>query len=405
MGRGIAIPRFEAAPVAAPPPPAAPSAPKIAAGIPTYDGPTTGDLTAQALDAYGRMSLPEAEAHLAQHRAQLASGGVDTGEIQRHFEAAETLRKQQDPLGFVAQHRQDFQHAGFDHDRTAGVQERSYQGSPEAQARIEEQVQKFDPGFLVTDNPDAVNAPPVITPGGLVVGGYSQAMTLQRVYAGGRDAAYLQAFEQAEPAFGVSRQAVAGMRQPVLVRELQQPPATVAGHAGGHPLPFGERRSGALAAGLAHQDRKAGALPGHLPAARADPPVARGGAGRTLEDAVQGALRRHPDGMPVVAVVENADAAEARRARIEEHGHSGRGWQTADRRTLRLARSAFWTCYRRAPGRRPGGTGSGRTAASGSPRAQRQAAHRRLCGSWPERTRGRRAGAAMATLGKGGLGR
>lgn len=108
-----------------------------------------------------------------------------------------------------------------------GVQERTYDLSPAAQARVEQQVQQFDPGYLLNSNPDAVNGPPVVTPSGLVLGGNSRTMTVQRVYGADRGGAYREALLQQAPQFGLDRRQVAAMRQPVLVRELRTSPATV----------------------------------------------------------------------------------------------------------------------------------------------------------------------------------
>ena len=45
------------------------------------------------------------------------------------------------------------------------------------------QAQKFKPVYLITDNPDTGNGPPVVDQEGNALGGDSRLMTLERVYA------------------------------------------------------------------------------------------------------------------------------------------------------------------------------------------------------------------------------
>ena len=80
----------------------------------------------------------------------------------------------------------------------------------------------FDPRYLITDNPDAGNGPPVIDSQGNVLGGNGRGMILQRVYA--MNPAGAQAYKNllAEKAgnFGLNADQVRAMKQPVLVREI-----------------------------------------------------------------------------------------------------------------------------------------------------------------------------------------
>lgn len=105
----------------------------------------------------------------------------------------------------------------------AGVQERTYDTSPEAQARVIDQSQNFDPSYLVNDNPDAVNGPPVVTPDGLVLGGNSRAMSLQRVYGAGAADAYKSMLRDKAANFGLNPADVDSMKEPVLVRQVARP--------------------------------------------------------------------------------------------------------------------------------------------------------------------------------------
>ncbi len=105
-----------------------------------------------------------------------------------------------------------------------GVQERVYDRSKEAQARVIQQAQNFEPGYVLNTNPDAVNGPPVTTPDGLVIGGNSRAMTMQRLYNSGRGRQYRKALLDQAHQFGLDRNDIQKMKQPVVVRELQEPP-------------------------------------------------------------------------------------------------------------------------------------------------------------------------------------
>jgi len=80
----------------------------------------------------------------------------------------------------------------------------------------------FDPVYLLADSPDATNGAPIIEPNGNVLGGNSRAMILDRVYkhnpAGA--AAYRAELASRAPQLGIDPEQIAGMKRPVLVREL-----------------------------------------------------------------------------------------------------------------------------------------------------------------------------------------
>lgn len=105
----------------------------------------------------------------------------------------------------------------------AGVQERAYDTSKEAQNRVIQQSQHFNPDYLINTNPDAVNGPPVITPDGTVLGGNSRAMTVQRVYQNKNFVAYKHVLIREAEKFGLDKEAVRAMSEPVLVREVAAP--------------------------------------------------------------------------------------------------------------------------------------------------------------------------------------
>lgn len=104
-----------------------------------------------------------------------------------------------------------------------GVQERAYQTSKEAQARVIQQAQNYDPRYTVNTNPDAVNGPPIVTPDGTVLGGNSRTMSTQRLYSRGQGNAYRNYLSENAQQFGISPEAVGKMRNPVLVREIAAP--------------------------------------------------------------------------------------------------------------------------------------------------------------------------------------
>lgn len=104
-----------------------------------------------------------------------------------------------------------------------GVQERTYDTSKEAQQRVIQQTQKYDPNYTINTNPDAVNGPPIITPDGVVLGGNSRAMATQRLYKDGNGNRYRSALLAQARTFGLDKAAIDGMKEPVLVREVQAP--------------------------------------------------------------------------------------------------------------------------------------------------------------------------------------
>ena len=104
-----------------------------------------------------------------------------------------------------------------------GVQERAYHSSKEAQNRVIQQAQNYDPAYTVNTNPDAVNGPPVVTKSGMVLGGNSRAMATQRLYRRGGGDAYRNAISQQASQFGIDPETVKDYKAPVLVREVPNP--------------------------------------------------------------------------------------------------------------------------------------------------------------------------------------
>lgn len=94
----------------------------------------------------------------------------------------------------------------------------------ENQKRVILQAQKFNPRYLVTDNPDTGNGPPVVDTDGNALGGNSRVMTMQRVYAQHPEAsASYRAHLRAQAThYGIDPADIDAMKQPVLVREISR---------------------------------------------------------------------------------------------------------------------------------------------------------------------------------------
>ncbi|HEX4275842.1 MAG TPA: hypothetical protein VHZ74_10825 [Bryobacteraceae bacterium] len=99
--------------------------------------------------------------------------------------------------------------------------DRNY-AEPRNAERVVKQEAEFDPGFMVNDNPDATNGPPIIDEDGNVLGGNSRTMTLARVRENRPEAsaAYKNLVRQQAKRFGIAPQLVDRMENPVLTREM-----------------------------------------------------------------------------------------------------------------------------------------------------------------------------------------
>lgn len=101
-----------------------------------------------------------------------------------------------------------------------GLQERAYHRDKSEQAKVTRNAQRMKPGFLVNTNPDALNGPPIVDEDGIVLGGNSRTMSMQRVYSdGGAKAEELRTYLR-ENAYqmGLRPEDVDGMKSPILVR-------------------------------------------------------------------------------------------------------------------------------------------------------------------------------------------
>jgi RNA polymerase sigma factor (sigma-70 family) len=97
-----------------------------------------------------------------------------------------------------------------------GLNERDY-SLPEEKQKNEAMANGFDPRRVVTDNPDAVNGPPIVDKKGLVLGGNRRTILLSDPRAYAKYRPYLQ---QNAERFGLKADDVAKMQQPVLVRRV-----------------------------------------------------------------------------------------------------------------------------------------------------------------------------------------
>lgn len=103
------------------------------------------------------------------------------------------------------------------------VNERNYENPANQGKVVEWSGADFNPGYHITDNPDAQNGPVMVDSAGAAVGGNGRTMILQRVYSGNPAGAkrYRDMLTEKAPQFGIDPAQIEGMKQPVLVREVQ----------------------------------------------------------------------------------------------------------------------------------------------------------------------------------------
>ena len=105
-------------------------------------------------------------------------------------------------------------------DYPEGVQERPYHSDSGEQEKVLRNAATLDPRYLLNDNPDAVNGPPLVTESGIVLGGNSRTMSMQLAYGRFPERAegYRNALRQRAALFGLNPAAVDTFERPVLVR-------------------------------------------------------------------------------------------------------------------------------------------------------------------------------------------
>ncbi|WP_319764544.1 PLxRFG domain-containing protein [Maridesulfovibrio sp.] len=140
----------------------------------------------------------------------LHSEGEDAGHYELR-EASDLIPSHQATQGFK-------KHEAYPDD----VQERPYHSDKNEQIKVKTNASQLDPRFVVSDNPDAVNGPPIITSDGIVLGGNSRTMSIQYAYENYPDKAgsYVDALKRKAESFGLDSSDVNSFRQPVLVRSI-----------------------------------------------------------------------------------------------------------------------------------------------------------------------------------------
>ena len=63
-----------------------------------------------------------------------------------------------------------------------GIQERAYHRDKDEQQKVVRNATRMNAAFLINTNPDAVNGPPIVTSDGVVLGGNSRTMSMQRAF-------------------------------------------------------------------------------------------------------------------------------------------------------------------------------------------------------------------------------
>lgn len=101
--------------------------------------------------------------------------------------------------------------------------DRMYHTDKVEQSKVIANEQKFDPSEVINTAPTADVGPPIVTPNGRALGGNSRSMTLQRLYGNGRGDIYKNYLADNAGTFGLDEAQVRGMKQPVLVREVESP--------------------------------------------------------------------------------------------------------------------------------------------------------------------------------------
>lgn len=104
-----------------------------------------------------------------------------------------------------------------------GVQERQYHSDPVEQAKVLQNASRFEPRFVITDDPTAVNGPPIVLPDGIVLGGNSRAMTQQLLYSEGRGEVIREFLKRQARQFGLDPAVVDRLKRPMLVRVIEDP--------------------------------------------------------------------------------------------------------------------------------------------------------------------------------------
>ena len=103
-----------------------------------------------------------------------------------------------------------------------GLQERAYHRDKSEQNKVIRNSQRMNPEFVINTNPDALNGPPIVTKEGIVLGGNSRTMSMQRIYTeGGAKAKELKDYLRSNAAqMGFTKEDVDAIEDPIIVREI-----------------------------------------------------------------------------------------------------------------------------------------------------------------------------------------
>lgn len=99
-----------------------------------------------------------------------------------------------------------------------GIQERTYHSDPREQEKVVKNAQHLAPSIVLSDDPTPTNGPPIITKEGIVLGGNSRAMSLQRAYKSKIGPRYKDGLATKASLFSLRPKDVQAMEKPVLVR-------------------------------------------------------------------------------------------------------------------------------------------------------------------------------------------
>jgi GGDEF domain-containing protein len=105
-------------------------------------------------------------------------------------------------------------------DYPEGVQERTYHTDTREQEKVIKNAQHLSNAILLSDDPTPVNGPPIITPGGIVLGGNSRTMSIARAYRGKLGDRYKKALASSASKWGMDSEYITAMDKPVLVRRV-----------------------------------------------------------------------------------------------------------------------------------------------------------------------------------------
>lgn len=109
-------------------------------------------------------------------------------------------------------------------DYPEGVQERAYHRDQDEQAKVIRNAQQMRPEFVVNTNPDAVNGAPIMGPDGVVLGGNSRTMSVQRAYVSHPEKGeeFKKYLRDNAHQVGFTKEDVDAFKNPILVRVLDK---------------------------------------------------------------------------------------------------------------------------------------------------------------------------------------